>query len=566
MKYLLQILAKNRASAALYLALGLVCSYLGTVSAPLLQRVLDSFLGETLTANRLILYGLVLGLQIILEYVDNDPDVRLPSRVYLGFKLLALEKLEKIAYRNYAALGTGGLIQQVENGAQAGKGILVDFWLRMARELLPAIAFSLYYIGRIDRTIMLYILIGYLFVFIVSRVLLKSLYRIKKRILDHEELLSSRFVRALTELTVFRTNKRFASEIRKAEEAGTEITAAKVRMRLTHEAFFTLFALLVLAIKIGILFVSWQHGTLTVGAVVALLSLIDRAYIPIAIGNVLYVQYKLDLAAYERLSSFLGLPDDPRLLAEGTKPPIEKGGITLDAVSLAYGAREALAGVSLSLSGGQIHAIVGESGSGKSTVAKLAAGLLLPDSGHILIDGQDLARMDLQYYYDFLAYTAQEAPVFAGTLRENIVFDRPVPDEAVWEALRRVSLGAFEKRLPEGLDTPVGERGMLLSGGERQRIALARLSFTDAPIIILDEATSALDAITEKLVMERLLAHLKGRTVLLIAHRLSAISGVDHIIAMRDGQLVEEGRFETLLERQGYFAALWEAAQKQEGA
>ncbi len=563
MRYLMKIIKQNKQTVMISLLCGITSAFLSAFGAEYLQRMLDGFVAKTLSEAMIILYCCILAMNILINYFDNAPDIRLENRVFLGLKLMALEKMSVVSLRESQRLGMGSLIQRVENGAQAGKGILYGFWLCILREQLPALLFSLYFIWRIASGVMPYLLAGYAVVFVSSNILLKTLYRIKTKILDNEELLQSHLVRGLMELVVFRTNRRYRAELVRAENAADEVVRAKVSMRMVHEAFFALFALLVTGIKLTILLISWREGILSVGAVVALLTLIDRAYVPIAIGNVLFIQYKLDLFAYGRLTAFLDLPEDSRLIA-GETPKETSKDITFSNVSVEYDGRLALDNLSLCVRAGFSTALVGESGSGKSTVAKLMAGLILPDRGAVFLGEQDMASLSLNQFYAHLCYASQETPVFNGTLRENISFDRDLPDALILDALRAAELGSFVDALPNGLETQVGERGVLLSGGERQRLALARVFLTDAEIIILDEATSALDNVVEKAVMKRLVEHLASHTFIIIAHRLSTIVGVDEIIAMRDGKVVEVGSFDELMEKNGYFFALWQAARKEE--
>lgn len=530
MNYIKKMVAEHAAWTALYIGIGVLCAALKAVNARFLQQVLDSLGAGSLTAAMLALYGGLMAAEIIANYAEEAPYTRLGNRFALGFQLLALSKMQTIDYRTYTGLDAAGLLQRIENGAAAGRGILFDFYLRFLCELLPAILAGLLAIAGINAAILPYIGAGYVIVAIVSHLLLKTLYRIKSRLLDHEELFHRLLVRGLMELVVFRTNRRYKAELLRARETQGEIVSAKVTMRMVHEAFFALFALLVIAIKIVVLLAAWRGGgALTAGAVVALLALMDQAYAPIAIANVLYVQYKLDKLAYARLTDFLDLPDDPRLLA-GDIPAIGGAEVRLAGVSLRFGEKEVLRDFSCHMPAGAFTAIVGESGAGKSTLAKLVAGLIRPDAGRVLVDQCDIATVDLDAYYQSVVYLGQDAPIFSGSLRENLTVRDAVDDETLLLALSAATLFPFFTSLPDGLDTQLGDRGMRVSGGERQRIALARLFYSDAKLIVLDEATSALDAETERAVMERLAERLTGRTVIAIAHRESAIRGAGHTI------------------------------------
>lgn len=558
MKYFKTILLKNRLLIAGYLLLGIFLAFLDTFSASYFQKVIDAFGTHTLTPASIAFYAGLLIMLYLLSYLDEYPSAKLNKEIYYGFRELAFWKISTIDYRSYQLLGTGNLIQKIENGARTGADILYEFYFCCIRELLPNIVFSLIFITRINPGITKLILFGYLFVFLITNLLLRFLYKIKETILNNEEAFNRRLVRGFMEMVVFRTNKRFGTEIKKAEDARKSIVSSNVKMKLIHEAFFAAFAILIAIVKVIILVIGWKTGSLTVGAVVALLTLVDRAYQPIAVLNVLYTQYKLDKTAFARYTDFLSLPDDS-MLNEGDEIRTLSGDTQIRDLCFAYRPSEPplLDHISLSIPAGTVTALVGESGSGKSTLIKLLTGLLKPDSGEILLDQKRLSEIRLDSYYDHISYTAQESPVFDGTLRENLVFDSSVPDEELIHALRCACLTTFFEKLPEGLDTPIGEKGILLSGGEKQRLALARLWFTKAGLILLDEATSALDNITEELVMEQLLKQLSGRTVVLIAHRLKSIKNADRIVVFRNGRIVGNGRFEALFRENVYFRELY---------
>jgi ATP-binding cassette subfamily B protein len=360
------------------------------------------------------------------------------------------------------------------------------------------------------------------------------------------------------EMVVFRVNKRFKYEIEKATQSKVEIVSSKVKMKLIHEAFFTIFALLITIIKIAIIAYGWKTNALTVGAIIALITLIDNAYTPIAIFNVLYIQYKLDSKAFDRYIDFLALAEDEQLRT-GVEVTRLEGDISFQGVNFSYGDRDILKNFDLTIQKGENAAFVGESGSGKSTIAKMLAGLLKPGDGVIQVDEYDLAKINLNSYYDGITYLSQESPVFDGTLRENIVFDKEVEESTIIEVLRKVNLYELYTKLENGLDTELGERGITLSGGERQRLALARIWFTNARIVILDEATSAMDNITEEAVMHHVMTYLSDRTVIVIAHRLNTVQSFHRIVALKEGKIVEQGSFEELMEKSEYFKELYYA-------
>ncbi len=207
-------------------------------------------------------------------------------------------------------------------------------------------------------------------------------------------------------------------------------------------------------------------------------------------------------------------------------------------------------GVNLTIRKGEKVALVGPSGAGKSTLADIIAGFLIPQRGQVLVDGVPLSEYDLASYREFVAIVPQEVFLFSGTVAENIAYGKPgATREEVVEAAKVANAHEFIVNLPQGYDTPVGERGARLSGGQRQRIAIARAVIRDPDIVILDEATSALDAESEEAVKKALERALEGRTAVIIAHRLSTVVNADKIVVLEDGRVLDVGRHEELLER-----------------
>ncbi|OWA34489.1 ABC transporter ATP-binding protein [Saccharibacillus sp. O16] len=569
----------------LYILLGFALQFFGAYSVHTFQRLLDSIPSSTglgQMGGPLLLYGATLAICALLSYAAEYPETALPRSLMEKLKLAALSRISRMDYQAYRNLGTGELIQTIENGAHAGTGIVHRFYLRIFYELLPAMLFSMLFIGLYSPTILLVVAGGYVIVFVVTRLLLRYLYAVKESLLANQEKLSRYSVRGFMELVVFRLNRRYKREIDKLNGTVDDIVRQNVQIRMVHESFFTLFEILVILIKLAVLALGIRDvaaGHSTIGVTLALLLLIDKVYSPIAIFNVLYVDFKLDKLTYDRFERYMNAPSDPNL-EQGTPVTQLRGEIVFDQVSFGYGekagsvtseskdaagddsSREVagsllLRDVSFTIPAGASVAIVGLSGSGKSTLVKLMLGLLKKDSGHLTLDGIDIDKLHLDSLYAHLSYISQDAPVFDDTLRGNLVFDEKAEDEQLMTILDDVLLGDKVRSLPEGLDTPVGERGMKLSGGEKQRLAFARVLAQGREMVILDEPVSALDNITERRIMELVLERFHDRTLIIVAHRLHAIRSVDCILLMRGGQLIDQGRFDELLERSAYFRELW---------
>ena len=559
MRYIKEVLKKNRIWVLIYIGLGIFNAFMANYKADYFQKVIDGLADGTLAFAGVVIYGFILLINYGMNYLDNYPEKKLEHGIYLDFKLLSLRKISTIDYAEYQKTGTGKLVQRIENGSSAGRNVVFNFWLRLIRDLIPTIVFSVYFIWKIDKKVTYVLFAGYILIFIITNILLKFLYKIKEKILNSEELLNHYLVRGFMEMLVFRMSKQFPNEIKKTNKAKEDIVSSKVKMNMIHEAFFTIFALLVAMLDIGILFYTWKTQNLTVGSVVALITLIENAYTPIAIFNVLYVQYKLDKASYKRFEEFLDLKNDVQLTI-GSAIHADVGKIAIKNLSFQYEDRKIIDDLSLSIKKGEKIAFVGESGSGKSTLIKILLGLLKYSQGKVRLGDMELSGICLDNLYDRVSFLSQDAPVFDGTIKENLVFDRMVPEEQMRDALSEVQLSHLVENLTEGLDTEIGEKGTCLSDGEKQRLALARLWFQTPELVILDEATSAMDNLTEENVMKSVMQKLKDKTVIAIAHRLNSISGFDRIILFKEGKIVGQGTFEELLRTDSYFMDLYHAS------
>lgn len=559
MRYIKEVLKKNRIWVLVYIGLGIFNAFMANYKADYFQKVIDGLADGTLAFAGVVIYGFILLINYGMNYLNNYPEKKLEHGIYLDFKLLSLRKISTIDYAEYQKTGTGKLVQRIENGSSAGRNVVFNFWLRLIRDLIPTIVFSVYFIWKIDKKVTYVLFAGYILIFIITNILLKFLYKIKEKILNSEELLNHYLIRGFMEMLVFRMSKQFPNEIKKTNKAKEDIVSSKVKMNMIHEAFFTIFALLVAMLDIGILFYTWKTQNLTVGSVVALITLIENAYTPIAIFNVLYVQYKLDKASYKRFEEFLDLKNDVQLTI-GSAIHADVGKIAIKNLSFQYEDRKIIDDLSLSIKKGEKIAFVGESGSGKSTLIKILLGLLKYSQGKVRLGDMELSGICLDNLYDRVSFLSQDAPVFDGTIKENLVFDRMVPEEQMRDALSEVQLSHLVENLTEGLDTEIGEKGTCLSGGEKQRLALASLWFQAPELVILDEATSAMDNLTEENVMKSVMQKLKDKTVIAIAHRLNSISGFDRIILFKEGKIVGQGTFEELLRTDSYFMDLYHAS------
>jgi len=310
------------------------------------------------------------------------------------------------------------------------------------------------------------------------------------------------------------------------------------------------------------------RGTATVGDFVLINSVFIQLYQPLNFMGMIYRELKQALVDIEAMSALLGqkpeIQDKP-----GAKPlRVPRGEIRFENVFFSYEeARSILRGVDFEVPAGHLIALVGPSGAGKSTISRLLYRFYDIKSGRILIDGQDVRDVTQKSLRAAIGIVPQDTVLFNDTILYNIRYGRvDATDEEVFEAARLAQIHDFVKQLPLGYSTMVGERGLKLSGGEKQRVAIARTILKAPPILMLDEATSALDSFTEKDIQAALDEIAKGRTTLVIAHRLSTVINADTILVMDKGRIVERGNHATLLSAGGLYAGLWARQREAEEA
>ena len=321
--------------------------------------------------------------------------------------------------------------------------------------------------------------------------------------------------------------------------------------------------LFVLAIEVLILIASvwlWERGRFTVGDFVLLqlyvVGLISRVW---NIGNAMKSLYSAMAEAYEMVEIF----EKPYMIEDATDAQelnLQQGRVSFEKVTFTFpDGRTVLRDFDLAIQGGEKVAFVGPSGAGKSTLSKLILRLYDVAGGSVRIDGQDIKAVTQQSLRRAISYVPQEPVLFHRTLRDNIAYARPGATlEEVMEAARKAHCHEFIDLLPQKYETFVGERGVKLSGGERQRVAIARAILKNAPILVLDEATSSLDSESEALIQDALRTLMEGKTVIVIAHRLSTVMSMDRIIVLEKGEVVAQGTHDELLLREGsLYHKLW---------
>ena len=316
------------------------------------------------------------------------------------------------------------------------------------------------------------------------------------------------------------------------------------------------------AVTAGILYFGARlviEGGLSVGELVAFNILAGRVSAPVLRLAQIWQDFHQARLSVQRLGDILNTTPEATYTPSRARLPAIRGNISFDHVTFRYrvNGREVLHDVSFDVPAGQVVGIVGPSGSGKSTFAKLVQRLYVPESGRVMIDGVDLAMADPSWLRRQIGVVLQENVLFNASVRDNIALADPaMPMERVIAAATLAGAHEFILELDEGYDTIVGERGSTLSGGQRQRVAIARALIADPRILIFDEATSALDYESERIIQQNMKQIARGRTVLIIAHRLSTVRAADRIVTLEHGRLVEDGTHDALIKTGGRYAAL----------
>jgi ATP-binding cassette subfamily B protein len=488
--------------------------------------------------------------------------VRVGQRALRKLALETFTHIHRLSMRYHITRKTGGLSRVIERGVK-GVDFLLRFMLLSVGPLIlelsmVTVIFALVFDWRYAAVVLVTIGLYVTYTFKVTE------WRVKiRRQMNEQDTDANQ--KAIDSLINFETVKYFGAEAREAQRydaamAGYEVAAVKTGLSLSalnfgQSAIITTGLIIVMVMAaFGV-----QAGALTVGDFVMVNAYMIQITLPLGFLGTVYREIRQALVDMGEMFDLLEQPAEVTDKPEAKPLVISGGEVALDAVDFGYDpARPILKNVSLTVGAGQRVAIVGPSGSGKSTIGRLLFRFYDVTGGSLKIDGQDLRDVTQDSVHAQIGVVPQDTVLFNDTVLYNIAYGRPdaSTDEMI-AAAKAAKIHDFIMSLPEGYETRVGERGLKLSGGEKQRVGIARTLLKNPPILLLDEATSALDTQTERDIQDSLRAMGEGRTVITIAHRLSTIADADRIVVLEAGQIVEEGRHEDLLARNGRYSAMW---------
>jgi ATP-binding cassette, subfamily B, heavy metal transporter len=470
--------------------------------------------------------------------------------------------LHSLSLRFHLDRQTGGLSRVIERGTRG-----IDTLLRfMLFNILPTLAEILMV------TAMLWGLLSAAFAVVtlgtvvvyISYTIVVTAWRLKFRRQMNEQD-SAANARAIDSLLNYETVKYFNNEDHEAEryDAGLRAYEKAAVRSLTSLSLLNIGQAGIISIGVTALMVmaanNIRAGTATVGDLVMANMFLMQLYRPLNFFGFVYREIKQALVDIEDMFDLLGEKREVADAAAALPLTVSGGTVAFEDVQFGYDPRRPiLKGVSFVVPAGKTLAIVGPTGAGKSTISRLLFRFYDVTAGRVLIDGQDIRTITQASLRRALGIVPQDTVLFNDTIYYNIAYGRPdAPREDVENAARLAQIHEFVRALPDGYNTVVGERGLKLSGGEKQRVAIARTILKDPPIILFDEATSALDTNTERQIQANLREVARGRTTLVIAHRLSTVVDADEILVLHEGRVVERGAHAQLLELDGHYAGLW---------
>lgn len=480
--------------------------------------------------------------------------VGLSKQLTLEVRSTLLAKLSRIHMQVYESLGAGQVTARLLTDVETLDKFLGETIAKVLVALLSVLGVAAVLLW-MHWQLALIILFLNPFVIALTMVLGKKVKQWKQRENTAFELLSQSVSETLEAMQQLRATNRDLSFIEKARQAAVSVCDAATASGWKSDALSRLsFAVFLFGFEMfrAVAMCMVVYSSLTVGQMIAVFGYLWFMMGPVQELLSVQVSYYAAKAALARINEVLAAKEEPASSVVLTGVLADRPAtITLQNLSFSYHETLVLESVSLTIAPGEQLALVGVSGAGKSTLVQLLLGFYTPTAGEILFDGHRIETLGYPQIRQHIGVVLQQPMLLNDTVRQNLCVGEVCDEHALWQVLEVAQLAQFVRDLPQGLDTPLGHHGVRLSGGQRQRMAIARMMLQQPQIVILDEATSMLDTMTEAKLHQAMRTFLRGRTTMIIAHRLSAIKQADRVLVFDGGKIIEEGQHDTLVQQVG---------------
>ena len=567
---ILAYLKPYRLQFVLVLIAILLSSVIGLFPSVLTGRIVDeALLGRDLTllVKLLLLAFLTLTVSQAITVLQSYINSFISERIIFDMKNQMYSHLQRLPHSFYTTEKQGDILTRMDNDI-SGVGTVISNTLASSISNIAIVAVTLFALFAMNWKMAL-VGIAVIPMFVLPT---RSVGRTRWKLLSQSQTERDRMNQMLTEsLSVsgsllMKLFTRERSEYERFVSINEQVTRISLKEQRSGKWFamamgmFTQLGPLLIYFAGGWLIISNTDSALTVGTITAMVALINRLYRPVQSLMGIGVDFTRSLALFTRIFDYYDKEVTIQSPKNAQKPNLDVPDIWFDHVSFAYEEKEPiLRDVDFRIPHGQMYAIVGPSGAGKSTISNLLLRLYDARSGRVLVSGVDVKAFDLTYLRENIGVVTQDAYLFNGTVRENLLYAKPNATQAEMEAACRLAnIHDFIVSQEAGYDAMVGNRGLKLSGGEKQRLSLARVVLKNPKILVLDEATSSLDSISESAIQNALDAVMKGRTSIVIAHRLTTVLAADRILVVSDGVIKEQGTHDELLALDGVYRELYE--------
>ncbi|MED3760516.1 ABC transporter ATP-binding protein [Peribacillus frigoritolerans] len=533
---------------------------LGTTGVALLvplftKNLINDFSVSSLNAERITLLVVAIIVQALASGFSIYLLNRIGQSVVAGIRDQLWKKLLVLPVSYFDDHPSGETVSRMTNDTTVVKGLISEHLSNFVTGIISIVG-SMIVLFVLDWKMTLLMFTAIPLSVLILMPLGKKMHKISKGMQDETASFTAVLQQVLTEIRLVKASNAEALEYQNGQKGIQKLfqfglKEAKIQALIAPLMSLVMMALLVLILGYGGMRVS--SGALTAGALVAFIMYLFQIIMPMAQLASFFTQFQKATGATERIISILDSVEE-----EDAKQPVQNmsQSISVDHLNYSYNnGEQVLKDISFNVEAGKVTAIVGPSGSGKTTLFSLFERFYKPQEGSISIGGTSINDFTLLSWRSQIGYVSQESPIISGTIRDNICYgiDRDITDEELNQVAKMAYADQFISELPNGYDTEVGERGMKLSGGQRQRIAIARAFLRNPKILMLDEATSSLDSKSEKVVQQALNHLMKGRTTIVIAHRLSTVIGSDQIIFLEKGKITGSGTHKELYNKHSLY-------------